>query len=464
MLLTMNNDHLTHTRFSNLELSDSILRSLNDAGFHHCTPIQDKTLPLALRGKDVAGQAQTGTGKTAAFLLATFQYLMNDAEGSPDDDDENTEESIDFEDEIETVLARPAKTIKELVVIKYPRAIILAPTRELAIQIHKDALLLSKRLNLTFALIYGGTDYQKQLAKVKSNVDIIIGTPGRIIDFYKQNAFTLDYIKVMVLDEADRMFDLGFIKDIRYLLRRMPAPDLRLNLLFSATLSYKVTELAYEHMYNPILVKIETEEVTSKSINQSAYCPANEQKLPLLIGILKHYQPQRSIIFVNTKRCAEELDETLQANGFKTATLNGDVPQEKRQQLLNSFQENRVALLIATDVAARGLHIPDVSHVINYDLPQDVEDYVHRIGRTARFGASGEAISFICEEYAYSMPDIEDFIGQKIPIKAVDKELLADFIKPERKPRFRSEQRGKRPNPQHDRKPKAPASMPGNPQ
>ncbi len=456
----MNNNHLTQTRFSNLELSDSILRSLKDAGFHHCTPIQDQTLPLALRGKDVAGQAQTGTGKTAAFLLATFQYLINDAE---DFDDE--EEDVDFDEAEEPEYVAPPKSKKDKT-IKYPRAIILAPTRELAIQIHKDALLLSKRLSLTFALVYGGTDYQKQLAKVKSNVDIIIGTPGRIIDFYKQNAFTLEHIKAMVLDEADRMFDLGFIKDIRYLLRRMPSPEQRLNLLFSATLSYKVTELAYEHMYNPVLVKIETEEVTSKAINQSAYCPSNDQKLPLLIGLLKHYQPQRSIIFVNTKRCAEELDATLNANGYTTAALSGDVPQEKRQKLLNSFQENNIALLIATDVAARGLHIPDVSHVINYDLPQDVEDYVHRIGRTARFGASGEAISFICEEYAYSMPDIEEYIGQKIPIKAVTKDLLAEIIKPEKKPRFRPEQRPKRPNPQRERKPKpkAPASTRGNPQ
>ncbi len=457
----MDNNHLTKTRFSNLELSDAILNSLKDAGFHHCTPIQDKTLPLALRGRDVAGQAQTGTGKTAAFLLATFQSLINDAEAI-DDEEQEGEEDYDEEDGISL---KPALSkMSKPKVINYPRAIILAPTRELAIQIHKDALLLSKRLNLSFALVYGGTDYQKQLAKVKSNVDIIIGTPGRIIDFYKQNAFTLNHIKVTVLDEADRMFDLGFIKDIRYLLRRMPSPERRLNLLFSATLSYKVTELAYEHMYNPVLVKIEAEEMTSKAINQSAYCPANDQKLPLLIGILKHYQPQRSIIFVNTKRCAEELDDTLKANGYKTAALSGDVPQEKRQKLLNSFQENQVSILIATDVAARGLHIPDVSHVINYDLPQDVEDYVHRIGRTARFGASGEAISFICEEYAYSMPDIEDYIGQKVPIKAVTTELLADIIRPERKPRSRQEHREKRPHSRRERRPKGSEAVPESPQ
>ncbi|SJM95712.1 DEAD/DEAH box helicase [Crenothrix polyspora] len=425
----MNDKHLTHTRFSNLELSDPILRSLNEAHFNHCTPIQDKALPLLLRGKDIAGQAQTGTGKTATFLLATFQHLINEIEYEEDDhlhydddDDDLAEKSV------------AATRLPQTNPVKYPRAIILAPTRELAIQIHKDALLLSKHLDLKFALIYGGTDYQKQLDAVKANVDIIIGTPGRIIDFYKQNAFTLNNVQVTVLDEADRMFDLGFIKDIRFLLRRMPAPDQRLNMLFSATLSYKVTELAYEHMNNPVLVRIESEDVTSKAIEQSAFCPSNQQKLPLLVGILRQYQPLRSIIFVNTKRCAEQLDDYLNANGYKTAALSGDVPQDKRQRLLTDFQDNKITLLIATDVAARGLHIADVSHVFNYDLPQDVEDYVHRIGRTARFGASGEAISFICEEYAYSMPDIEDYIGQKIPVKPITADLLAELIIPEKRP------------------------------
>ena len=395
----MNTTHLTQTRFSNLELSDVILKGLTEAGFIHCTPIQDKSLPLSLRGKDIAGQAQTGTGKTATFLLATFQHLIND----------------------------------ESEKIKNPRALILAPTRELAIQIHKDALLLGKHLGLKFALIYGGTDYQKQLDSFKGNIDIIIGTPGRIIDFYKQKIFTLDNIQVMVLDEADRMFDLGFIADIRFLLRRMPEAEKRLSMLFSATLSYKVTELAYEHMNNPVLVKIETEEVTSTSIKQTAFCPSNEQKVPLLLGVLKHYQPQRSIVFVNTKRCAERLYDYLSANGYKVAVLSGDVAQEKRQRLLTDFQNNKLTLMIATDVAARGLHIADVSHVINYDLPQEAEDYVHRIGRTARFGAKGEAISFICEEYAYSMPDIEEYIAQKVPVSSIDPDWLLEVIEPPKK-------------------------------
>ncbi|NOR68391.1 MAG: DEAD/DEAH box helicase, partial [Methylomarinum sp.] len=339
---------------------------------------------------------------------------------------------------------------------------------------------LGKHLNLKYALIYGGTDYKKQLESVKSNVDIIIGTPGRIIDFYRQGAFTLDNIQVSVMDEADRMFDLGFIKDIRFLLRRMPDPEKRLNLLFSATLSYKVTELAYEHMNNPVLVKIEQEEVTSKSITQSAFCPSNEQKIPLLLGLLNKHQPKRSIVFVNTKRCAERLDGYLIANGYKVAVLSGDVPQDKRQRLLNDFQEDRVNLMIATDVAARGLHIPAVSHVINYDLPQDAEDYVHRIGRTARFGTTGVAFSFICEEYAYSMPDIEDYIDAKIPVEAITEDILATDIKPSvKKPTRKSTYQGKKPHaskskpyyakPQSNNKgdsatPKAPASKPENPQ
>jgi len=422
----MNKTHLTKTRFSNLELSDSIIKSLKQAGFIECTPIQDKTLPLSLRGKDVAGQAQTGTGKTAAFLLATFQHLMND----------------------------------ESEVIKNPRALILAPTRELAIQIHKDAMLLGKLLNFKYALIYGGTDYKKQQDSLKGSVDIVIGTPGRVIDFQRQNILNLNNIQVTVMDEADRMFDLGFIKDIRYLLRRMPEPEKRLNLLFSATLSYKVTELAYEHMNNPVEVKIEQEEVTSKAISQSAFCPANDQKVPLLLGLLQKHQPERSIVFVNTKRCAEQLEGYLLANDYKVAVLSGDVPQEKRQRLLNDFQENKVNLMIATDVAARGLHIPAVSHVINYDLPQDVEDYVHRIGRTARFGNTGIAFSFICEDYAYSMPDIEDYIGEKVAVSPITEDILATDIKsPVKRPPRKSNYQGKKPHPTN-KKPYTPRNNP----
>lgn len=394
------NKPLTDIAFRTIGLKDAILRGLDEAGFTLCTPIQEKTLPIALTGKDVAGQAQTGTGKTCAFLVAAFQRLL-------------------------TQLAKPDG--------EGPRALILAPTRELAIQIHKDALLLGKYTGLSFALAYGGTDYAKQLEAVKAGPDVLIGTPGRIIDYYKQQAFHLRNIQVVVLDEADRMFDLGFIRDIRYLLRRTPKPNQRLGLLFSATLSYRVTELAYEHMNNPQLIRIEPEQVASKTVAQSAYYPSNEQKIPLLIGLLRKFKPQRSIVFVNTKRAAELVNAYLNANGFESGVLSGDVPQPKRQQLLKRFQENELPLMIATDVAARGLHIPDVSHVFNFDLPQDVEDYVHRIGRTARLGAAGEAISFVCEEFVYSLPEIERFIGQKIPNYPITPELLPEIVTLEKK-------------------------------
>jgi ATP-dependent RNA helicase RhlB len=236
----------------------------------------------------------------------------------------------------------------------------------------------------------------------------------------------------MVLDEADRMFDLGFIKDIRFLLNRMPPPAERLGMLFSATLSYRVTELAYEHMNNPELVKIESDKVTADRVTQTLYHTANEEKLPLLVGLLRHMDPHRSLVFTNTKGAAERVRVWLAANGFNAEVISGDVPQNKRERLLHDFQGGELPILVATDVAARGLHIPDVSHVFNFDLPQDAEDYVHRIGRTARAGASGDAVSFACEEYAFSLLDIEQFIGHKIPVTRITPELLPELTVPPR--------------------------------
>lgn len=396
----MTEKHLTQKRFRSLPISDSILKGLNEAHYDYCTPIQEQTLPLSLTGKNVAGQAQTGTGKTAAFLIATFQYLLN--------------ANID---------ANP----------KAPRALILAPTRELAIQIYNEALKLGKYSDFRIGLVYGGTGYRQQIKIVTEGIDILIGTPGRLIDFYKQKLFTLKYIQVAVIDEADRMFDLGFIRDIRYLLRGMPKSDQRLNLLFSATLSYRVTELAYEHMDSPEIIHIEPEQVTAKEIEQTVYCPSTDQKVPLLIGILRKKTPFRSIIFINTKRDAEKVHGYLKTNGFASGLLSGDVPQPKRERLLEDFQNNKISILIATDIAARGLHIPQVSHIFNFDLPQNVEDYVHRVGRTARLGESGEAISFACEEYVYSLPEIENYIGEKLPIQQITNDLL-----PEINPRAKS--------------------------
>jgi ATP-dependent RNA helicase RhlB len=391
----MSDAHLTKVNFRSLDLPEPLLQGIEEAGFSYCTPVQAETLPIALQGKDVSGQAQTGTGKTAAFLIALYNHLLR----HPADEQR-----------------RPNQ----------PRAVILAPTRELAVQIHKDAELLNKHLGMRLGLAYGGTGYESQRRHLEEGVDVLIGTPGRIIDYFKQKVFDFRAVQVMVLDEADRMFDLGFIKDIRFLLRRMPDADKRLNLLFSATLSHRVKELAYEHMNNPEAVEIEPEQVTAEQVQESVYYPAKEEKIRLLLGILKNHHVQRAVIFVNTKRAAEKISDYLRGNDHPVALLTGDVPQKKRLSLLRKFTEGEVNLLVATDVAARGLHIPEVSHVINYDLPQDVEDYVHRIGRTARAGAKGEAISFACDEYVFSLPDIEEYIGHKIPVESISPELLIE--------------------------------------
>ncbi|MEO5572959.1 MAG: helicase-related protein, partial [Gammaproteobacteria bacterium] len=269
-----------------------------------------------------------------------------------------------------------------------------------------------------------------QRAMLEAGVDILIGTPGRLIDYLKQHVFDLKAIQAMVLDEADRMFDLGFIKDVRFLLRRMPPPEKRLSMLFSATLSFRVNELTYEHMNNAKLIEIEPEKVTADKVTQILYHVGKDEKIALLLGLFKHMDPKRTIIFVNTKIAAQKVWSYLKGNGYSSAVLSGDVPQQKRERLLAEFQRGELAILVATDVAARGLHIADVSHIFNYDLPQDGEDYVHRIGRTARAGASGDAISFVCEQYAFSLMDIEAYIGRKMTVARVTDELLITPLPP----------------------------------
>jgi len=317
---------------------------------------------------------------------------------------------------------------------------VLAPTRELALQIHKDALLLGGDTGLRFGLAYGGVDYEKQRKTLADGVDVLIGTPGRIIDYFKQHVFNLKEIDVMVLDEADRMFDLGFIKDIRYMLRQLPPRDQRQCLMFSATLSQRVLELAYEHMNEPELLKAEAEQITSENVKQSVYYPANEEKLPLLIGLLRDIKDGRVLVFANTRAATDLVERTLNANGILAAAMSGQVPQKKRQTLLKKFHDGELPVLVATDVAARGLHIPDVTHVINYDLPQDAEDYVHRIGRTARLGAKGEAISFACEHYAFHLPEIEEFIGYAIEMDQAEERQMPEIKRVSARPRreFRS--------------------------
>ena len=410
----MTDSHLSELRFDALELHDSLRRGIADAGFEYCTPIQASTLPGALDSKDVAGQAQTGTGKTAAFLIAAYQRILTGSGSEVVSDDSETP--------------------------RQPRIFILAPTRELAIQIANDAEVLGKHTGLKIALAFGGTGYEQQRRTIAEGVDLLIGTPGRIIDYFKQGVFKLNEIEVAVLDEADRMFDLGFIKDIRYLLRRLPKPDKRLNMLFSATLSHRVMELAFEHMNEPELIRVEPEKITADRVRQAIFFPSNEDKIPLLVGLIREMGASRIMVFVNTKREAERIQAYLQANDIDASAISGDVPQKKRMSMLKRFQSGELPVLIGTDVASRGLHIPDVQYVINYDLPQDREDYVHRIGRTARAGAAGDAISFGCETYAITLPEIEDYIGHKIPVANYDPGILPDLVKPP--PRPRKDRRG----------------------
>jgi ATP-dependent RNA helicase RhlB len=410
----MSDAHLTDVSFTKLNLPEALARGIADAGFERCTPIQAQTLPRALAGFDVAGQAQTGTGKTAAFLVAMYS----------------------------TLLRREVPPSRQ---VNAPRALIIAPTRELAVQIHHDAEILGQYTGLTLGLAFGGVDYEKQRRDLEHGVDVLIATPGRLIDFFKQRAVDLRSVQVLILDEADRMFDLGFIADIRYILRRLPAPEERLNLLFSATLAQRVLELAYEHMNDPELVRIEPDKMTVDRVRQLIYYPSMEEKPRLLVGLLRSMDPTRTMVFVNTRRAAEELEGVLRGNGINAEAISGDVPQRKRLRMLRDFHSGELAVLIGTDVASRGLHIPDVSHVFNYDLPQDPQDYVHRIGRTARAGAEGDAISFGCEDYVQSLPDIEDYIGRRVPVSPVDETALPEIVLPRRERRRHGGPHGGRP-------------------
>ena len=413
----MSTNHLSQLSFAELPIHPKILDTLQSKGFEYCTPIQALSLPITLAGKDVAGQAQTGTGKTMAFLIAVFHHLLQN-------ESDNITEG------------------------KQPRALILAPTRELAVQIANDAELLVKKTGLKTALAYGGDGYDKQLKAIEDGADILIGTTGRVIDYVKQGIIRLNQIQVAVLDEADRMFDLGFIKDIRYLLRKCPPPSQRLTMLFSATLSYKVRELAFEDMNEPEYIEIEPLQKTGHRIKEELFYPSNQDKMALLMTLLEEEWPERCIIFANTKHRCEDIWGYLSADGHRVGLLTGDVVQKKRLALLKQFTDGDLDVLVATDVAARGLHISDVTHVFNYDLPDDCEDYVHRIGRTGRAGESGVSISFACEEYAMNLPAIEQYIGHSIPVSQYDPDaLLTDLPKPHRL------KRGVKPMPRNTQKP-----------
>lgn len=388
--------------FDELPLPDLVRGGLSHAGFTHCTPIQEKVLPLTLAGRDVAGQAQTGTGKTAAFLISLFTRLLENRHPR-----------------------RPAA----------PRALVIAPTRELAVQIAKDAELLGHGNGLTVQAVYGGVDYKKQRENLRQDVDVLVGTPGRLIDYLKQKVYDLRAIEVLVIDEADRMFDMGFIRDLRFLLRRCTPADQRQSLLFSATLSHDVLELAYMFMNEAVNIEVKPEQVTAEGVKHSLYHVGVHEKIAVLLGVLKREGAERTLVFVNMRRTADHLCRTLAINGYPAEQITGDIDQRKRLRILEEFRDGKLPILVATDVASRGLHIENVTHVINYDLPLDPEDYVHRVGRTARAGASGTAISLACEHYVESLDPIEKLIGFKIEHDFPEEGLILDYKAAPRRPR-----------------------------
>jgi ATP-dependent RNA helicase RhlB len=384
---------MTNQRFTELNLPEALQKGIDDLGFTEMTDVQQAALPLALAGRDVAGQGRTGTGKTAAFLITVMNQLLSNA---------------------------PKKGRRK----KHPRALIIAPTRELVVQISDDARKLARHTDLKLHAVYGGVDYEKQRLAFDDGVDILIGTPGRLIDYLKKHVYALSHADILVIDEADRMFDLGFIKDLRFMLRRLPKYNERQSLMFSATLSHRVLELAYEHMNQPEKLRAEEGEVTASGITETMYHTSMEDKLPLLVHLLRESSVERGMVFINEKRTGERVARNLARYGFSVGILSGDVRQQKRMRILDDFTKGKLHLLVATDVASRGLHIDGVTHVFNYDLPEDAENYVHRIGRTARAGATGHAISFSCERFCFGLPDIEDYISRKIPICHVEHDVL----------------------------------------
>ena len=376
-------------KFEEFNLHENIMRGINDAGFKEAMPAQERTLQAVLSGKDVTVQSQTGTGKTAAFLISIYQLFMTDQS-------------------------------------EKKKALIVVPTRELAVQIEEEADMLGKYLDYKTVSIYGGVGYKQQLDKLKDGADFIVGTPGRLLDLEKSNHIDYKQFGVLVIDEADRLFDMGFFPDLRKMLRKLSPPDERRTMLFSATLNTRVLNLAWDQMNEYEEIKIEPERVTVEEITQELYHVAGHEKMKLLLGILKKEKFENAIIFCNTKNKVEEVAKRLEVNGYKTKFLMGDLPQKKRLATINNMKAGELDILVATDVAARGLHVDDLDIVVNFDLPEDYENYVHRIGRTARAGKSGRAVSLACPKYVYHLPAIESFIGDKISVMIADDELFAE--------------------------------------
>ena len=380
--------------FQDFPLDPKILRALlEDLQFKACTPIQGMVLPHALAGEDIAGKAQTGTGKTAAFLISMLHHF----------------------------LSRPQKPREP----NQPFALALAPTRELAIQIAHDANALCAYCHFTTVAVYGGMDYDRQRRLLNSNVDLVVATPGRLIDYLGNHVVNLDRIEVLVIDEADRMLDMGFIPDVKRIIYRLGPPEGRQTMLFSATLNRDIMNLASRWMRpNPAVLEAEPEHVVADGVDETIYAVTSAEKMPVLLWTLRHEDCHRVLIFRNRRRDVEELHANLQHFGIASEMLSGDVDQKKRLRILEDFKSGKTQVIVATDVAGRGIHVDDVTHVINYDFPYEAEDYVHRVGRTARAGHRGRAISFADEESAFVVPDIEKYIARPLPITQPSEDML----------------------------------------
>ena len=408
------------TSFDEFDLQPPLRKAIDKLGFEFCTPIQAQSLVYTLQGHDVTGRAQTGTGKTAAFLITIINDLLTNK----------------VEDE---------RFIAE------PRALVIAPTRELAIQIASDAVLLTEFTDLHTVTMVGGEDYQKQHRALNAKpVDIVVATPGRLIDFVQNDNLYLGLVEIMVLDEADRMLDMGFIPQVRQIVARTPKKDCRQTLLFSATFTPEITELAHRWAMDPIMVEVEPEKVAADAVDQKVYLVTTADKYALLFNLISDEKAEKVMVFSNRRDQVRKLADNLYRNGIDCGMLSGEVAQNKRIRTLDDFKSGKLQVLVATDVAGRGLHIDDVTHVINYTLPEEAEDYVHRIGRTGRAGAIGTSISFACEEDSFLLPSIEEKLGQKLPCIHPDDDDLTPAPAFERASGFKAKEnsgpnRGRRP-------------------
>ncbi|HEY6131541.1 MAG TPA: ATP-dependent RNA helicase RhlB [Halioglobus sp.] len=382
------------TRFHDLDLREELMHGIADLGFHYCSPIQGAILPHTLQGHDAIGKAQTGTGKTAAFLITIFNdQLCNPPQGE--------------------------RFVGE------PRALVIAPTRELVMQIGADAEDLAKYTGLQVATLIGGMDYQKQLNRLNSSVvDLVVATPGRLLDFMGRRDLYLDHVEILVLDEADRMLDMGFIPQVKRIVRATPAKEHRQTLLFSATFTQDIINLSQQWTFQPTTVEIEPENVATSAIDQKVYLVSSQQRYKVLNNLLRSDGCTSVIVFANRRDQVRRLHERLRNAGISAGILSGEIPQAKRTRTLEQFKQGEIKVLVATDVAGRGIHVEGVSHVVNYNLPEDPEDYVHRIGRTGRAGATGTSISFASEDDAFLLPGIETLLGNRLECTHPPEELL----------------------------------------